>query len=184
LRQEAVALSAQRRRRADSQGSRGFASRRCKFEQARKDVMPISQRPLLLRRASLRGLCQARDLIREFYTEPVSLEDCAHEAGISAWHLLRSFRAVFGETPKEFHTRLRIEQARHLLTVTDRSVTDVCFDVGFSSLGTFSVLFKREVGCSPKDFRRKVRCWVTMPGYSPWVYVPSCFAERFGGWSK
>lgn len=146
--------------------------------------MPIPQRPSLLPVASLRRLCTARDLIRDCYTERVSLADCALEAGISPSHLLRSFRAVFGETPKEFHTRLRIEQAKHLLTVTDRSVTEVCFDVGFSSLGTFSVLFKRQVGYSPKDFRRRIRCWVTMPGYSPWVYVPSCFATRFGGWPK
>ncbi len=145
------------------------------FDQLKRQTLPV---------AALRRLCQARDLIRDCYTETVSLADCALEAGLSPWYLLRSFRAAFGETPKEFHTRLRIDQAKHLLTVTDRSVTEICFDVGFSSLGTFSVLFKRQVGYSPKDFRRKIRCWVTMPGYSPWIYVPSCFASRFGGSPK
>src|SRR5258708_2118027 len=103
------------------------------------NLHPQPRQPL----ASLVRICRARDLIREYYAEPVSLGDCALEAGLSPWHLLRTFRATFGETPKEYGTRLRLERARHLLTVTNRSVTEVCLDVGFSSLGTFSVLFKR-----------------------------------------
>jgi AraC-like DNA-binding protein len=131
---------------------------------------------------SLPRLCRARDLICDYYTEPVTLRDCALEAGLSPWHFLRTFRAVFGETPKELHTRLRIKQAKHLLTVTDRSITEVCFDVGFTSVGTFSTLFKRHTGYSPKGFRRGIRCWVTMPGDSAWITIPACFARRFGGW--
>ena len=73
--------------------------------------------------SSLARLCRARDLIRDCFTEPVTLGDCAAEARLSPWHLLRAFRATFGETPKEFLTRLRLEHARHLLTVTDRPVT-------------------------------------------------------------
>jgi AraC-like DNA-binding protein len=129
----------------------------------------------------LHRLCRARDLIRDCFNEPISLDDCAFEAGLSPWHLLRSFRAAFGETPKEYLTRLRLKQAQHLLTVSSRSVTEVCLDVGFSSLGTFSLLFKRHLGCSPKEFRKEVRGWVTVPGVAPWVYVPYCFASRFGG---
>jgi AraC-like DNA-binding protein len=109
------------------------------------------------------------------------LVDCADEAGLSPWHLLRSFRGAFGETPKEFLTRLRLERAQHLLTVTDRPVTEVCFDVGFSSLGTFSTLFKRAVGCPPTEYRRRVRPWVTAPGFRPWASIPSCFIRRFRG---
>lgn len=131
--------------------------------------------------AAWRRLCRARDLIRDCFSEPVSLEDCALEAEVSPWHLLRTFRTTFGETPKEYLTRLRLERARHLLTVTSRSVTEVCFDVGFSSLGTFSTLFHRHIGCSPREFRRRIRGWVTVPGKVPWVYVPFCFASRFGG---
>jgi AraC-like DNA-binding protein len=126
-------------------------------------------------------LCRARDLLRDCLAEPVTLADCAAEAGLSPWHLLRAFRDAFGETPREFLTRLRIERARHLLTVTGRSVTDVCLDVGFSSLGTFSTLFKRHVGDSPAQFRRRVRGWVAVPGAVPWAFIPACFARRFGG---
>jgi AraC-like DNA-binding protein len=129
----------------------------------------------------LARLCRARDLIRECYTGPVTLGDCAAEAGLSPWHLLRSFRAAFGETPKAFATRLRLERAKHLLTVTDRPVTEVCFDVGFSSLGTFCTRFKQAVGCPPAEYRRRVRPWVTAPGFVPWAAIPTCFARRFGG---
>jgi AraC-like DNA-binding protein len=125
-------------------------------------------------------VCRARDLIRDCFDEPITLDDCAIEAGLSPWHLLRAFRATFGETPKEYLTRLRLKQAQHLLTVSSRSVTEVCLDVGFSSLGTFSLLFKRHVGCSPREFRRGARGWVTVPGVAPWVYVPFCFARHFG----
>jgi AraC-like DNA-binding protein len=145
--------------------------------------MPLSSKHIASSARALPRICRARDLIREYYTAEVTLGDCAHEAGLSPWHLLRTFRDAFGETPKEFHTRLRLEQAKHLLTVTDRSITEICFDIGFSSVGTFSALFKRQVGIPPKAFRRKIRCWVTMPGFSPWAAVPTCFARRYGGWS-
>jgi AraC-like DNA-binding protein len=141
----------------------------------------IPQFRLADRLTPLARVCRARDLSRDSFDEPITLDDCALEAGLSPWHLLRSFRTAFGETPKEFLTRLRLARARHLLTITSRSVTEVCLDVGFSSLGSFTELFKRHNGCSPKEFRRQIRGWVSVPGMAPWVYVPFCFARRFGG---
>jgi len=145
--------------------------------------MPIAVTHNRVPAASLARVCRARDLIRECFTESVTLDDCALEAGLSPWHLLRSFRAAFGETPKEFLTRIRLDRARRLLAATGRSVTDVCLDVGFSSLGTFSVLFKRHVGCSPKEFRRQARGWVRVPGLSAWALVPCCFARHYGAFA-
>jgi AraC-like DNA-binding protein len=135
----------------------------------------------LIPRATLRKLCQARDLIRDCLAEPLTLPDIAQEVELSSWHLLRSFRVAFGETPHEFLTRLRIEAARNLLTVSSRSVTEVCFDVGFSSLGSFITLFTRVVGLSPGRYRRLVRSWVAVPGAHPWAFVPGCFACVLGG---
>jgi transcriptional regulator GlxA family with amidase domain len=129
---------------------------------------------------SLYKLCQVRDLMRECLDEPLTLEDLSAEADLSVYHLLRTFRAAFGETPHEYLTRLRLERAKELLTVSSRPVTDICFDVGFSSLGSFSTLFRRQVGLSPAEFRRRVRAWVTVPGRSPWAFVPFCFGQRFG----
>jgi transcriptional regulator GlxA family with amidase domain len=129
---------------------------------------------------ALNKLCQVRDLMRECLDEPLTLEELSIEADLSVYHLLRTFRAAFGETPHEYLTRLRLERAKELLTVSSRSVTDICFDVGFSSLGSFSTLFRRQVGLSPAEFRRRVRAWVSVPGRPPWVYVPFCFSQRFG----
>ena len=72
-----------------------------------------------------------------------------------------------GETPHEFLTRMRLERAKDLLTISSRPVTEICFDVGFTSLGSFSTLFRRQVGLSPAAFRRRVRAWVTVPGRHP-----------------
>jgi len=129
---------------------------------------------------SLYKLCQLRDLMRECLDEPLTLEDLSAEADLSVYHLLRSFRAAFGETPHEYLTRMRLERAKELLTISSRPVTEICFDVGFTSLGSFSTLFRRQVGLSPAEFRRRVRSCVSVPGRSPWAFVPYCFSQHFG----
>ena len=129
--------------------------------------------------ATLRKLCRVRDLLRDCLDEEIRLDDLSIEVDLSSWHLLRAFRTTFGETPHAFLTRMRLERARELLTVSSRPVTQICFDVGFTSLGSFSTLFRRAVGLSPSAFRRSVRTWVTVPGRHPWAFVPFCFAEHF-----
>lgn len=131
-------------------------------------------------RRTLYKLCKVRDLMRACLADELTLADLSVEADLSTWHFLRAFRDVFGETPHEFLTRIRIERAKDLLTVSSRSVTDVCLDVGFSSLGSFSTLFRRHVGMSPAEFRRRIRPWVTVPGRHPWLYIPFCFSQYFG----
>jgi AraC-like DNA-binding protein len=135
----------------------------------------------MLPHATFIKLCRARDLLRDCLGEPIALADAAEEADLSAWHFLRLFRQAFGETPHQFLTRLRIERAKDLLTVSGRSVTEICFDVGFSSLGSFSTLFARHVGASPVAFRRRMRTFVVSPGFHPWGVIPCCFAFMFGG---
>jgi AraC-like DNA-binding protein len=128
---------------------------------------------------TVRKLCQVRDLIQDCLEEELTLADLSLEADLSEWHFLRAFRQAFGETPKAYLTRLRLERAKELLTISSRSVTEICFDLGFSSLGSFSTLFRRQVGLSPAEFRRRVRAWVTVPGRYPWAYIPFCFAHHF-----
>ena len=130
--------------------------------------------------STFRKLCRARDLLRECYAEPIQLFDLAAETDLSEWHLLRIFRDAFGETPHQFLRRIRLEKAQTLLTVTSRSVTEVCLDVGFSSVGSFSTLFARRFGLSPREFRRQVRTMISVPGKHPWACVPFCFAWAFG----
>jgi AraC-like DNA-binding protein len=85
-------------------------------------------------------------------------------AYVSEAHFIRTFRAVFGETPHRYLQRRRVERSMFLLRETDRSVTDICFDVGFTSLGTFSRTFRAIVGETPSDYRK---------GHGP-VVAPNC----------
>ena len=98
------------------------------------------------------------------YAEPLDVRSVAAVAHISEAHFSRTFRAVFGETPHRYLQRRRVERSMFLLRETERSVTDVCLDVGFTSLGTFSRTFRQIVGESPSDYRA---------GNGP-IIVPNC----------
>jgi transcriptional regulator GlxA family with amidase domain len=115
---------------------------------------------------SNRRLLRARDAMDRRYAEPLDVPTLARIAYVSEAHFIRSFRATFGETPNRYLQRRRVERAMFLLRSTDRSVTDICMDVGFSSLGTFSRVFRDIVGESPSVYRRR----------GPLPDVPSCFA--------
>ncbi len=100
-----------------------------------------------------RRLLRARDAMDRAYAEPLDVRSVAAVAHVSEAHFIRSFRAVFGETPHRYLQRRRVERSMFLLRETDRSVTDICLDVGFSSLGTFSRTFREIIGESPSDYR-------------------------------
>ncbi len=100
-----------------------------------------------------RRLLRARDAMDRAYAEPLDIPAVAAVAHVSEAHFIRSFRAVFGETPHHYLQRRRVERSMFLLRETDRSVTDVCLDVGFTSLGTFSRTFRDIVGETPTAYR-------------------------------
>jgi AraC-like DNA-binding protein len=111
-----------------------------------------------------RRLLRARDAMDRSYAEPLDVRAVAAVAFVSEAHFIRSFRAVFGETPNRYLQRRRVERSMFLLRETDRSVTDVCLDVGFTSLGTFSRLFRQIVGETPSGYRM---------GHGP-IIAPNC----------
>src|SRR4029450_9657251 len=117
-------------------------------------------------------LLRARDAIDRDYAQPLDIPALARVALVSEAHFVRTFRATFGETPHRYARRRRVERAMALLRNTDRSVTDICWAVGFSSLGTFSRTFSDIVGRSPSAFRRQA------PEPGP---VPNCFTMS---WSR
>lgn len=129
--------------------------------------------------AALRRLARARDLIGDAYAEPLTLERIARESGLSRFHLLRAFRETFGETPAEHLRRVRIARAKELLG-RGAGVTEACFGVGFSSVGSFSALFSRSVGRSPEAWRRTVRGFGHVPVVLLSPHVPTCFAMFYG----
>ena len=103
------------------------------------------------------------------YAQPLDIPTLARIAHVSEAHFIRTFRATFGETPHRYLQRRRVERAMFLLRATDDSVTDICFDVGFGSLGTFSRTFRDIVGESPSEYRRR---GAAKP-------VPTCFAMAY-----
>jgi transcriptional regulator GlxA family with amidase domain len=115
---------------------------------------------------SNRRLLRARDAMDRAFAEPLDVPTLARIALVSEAHFIRSFRTTFGETPHRYLQRRRVERAMFLLRTTDRSVTDICMDVGFSSLGTFSRVFRDIVGEPPSSYR----------GRGPLPPVPTCFA--------
>jgi AraC-like DNA-binding protein len=105
----------------------------------------------------LATLRRVRDRIDREHARPLDVEALAADAGMSAGHLSRQFRAVYGESPYSYLMTRRVERAMALLRRGDLSVTDVCFAVGSSSLGTFSTRFSELVGMSPSEYRRRAR---------------------------
>ena len=103
----------------------------------------------------LARLRRVRDRMDREYAEPLDVEALARGAHMSAGHLSRAFKAAFGESPYQYLMTRRIERAMALLRLGELSVTEVCFKVGCSSLGTFSTRFTELVGVSPSVYRQE-----------------------------
>lgn len=118
----------------------------------------------------LARLRRVRDRIDREYAQPLDVEALARGAHMSAGHLSRRFRLAYGESPYGYLMTRRIERAMALLRRGDMSVTEVCFAVGCSSLGTFSTRFTELVGVPPSVYRRQVT--------RSTVGIPSCVARQ------
>ncbi|MEV3924767.1 helix-turn-helix transcriptional regulator [Actinomadura coerulea] len=124
-------------------------------------------------------LRRVRDRIDREYAQPLDVEALARGANISAGHLSRQFRQAYGESPYSYLMTRRIERAMALLRRGDLSVTDVCFAVGCSSLGTFSTRFTELVGMPPGAYRRQAAdaaAGLTSSGTA--AGVPSCLEKQ------
>ena len=117
-------------------------------------------------------LCRARSFIDECYDLPLDLREISKQACLSPYHFLRLFRDAFETTPHQYLIHRRIEKAKELLLSERLSVTDVCFEVGFESLGSFSTLFRRCVGDAPINYRQRE--------ITSRRQVPSCFLFMHG----
>jgi AraC-like DNA-binding protein len=126
-------------------------------------------------------LARSRDFLAARSQQEVLLADAASMACLSKFHYLRMFRETFQETPRQFLQRRRMEMARHLLASTDRSIIDICLDVGYQSVGSFTTLFHESTGCTPSEYRRRTRPkqfairWAPQP-----PFIPSCFMAHYG----
>lgn len=116
-------------------------------------------------------------MIDERFAEPLSVEEVARLVGISPYHFIRLFRRAFGCTPGRYLRERRLTRARQLLASTDLPVTDICFAVGFESLGSFCTLFRRSQGETPAAFRAR---HVMRKASAPSPFIPGCFLRMSG----
>jgi len=116
-------------------------------------------------------LSRARSFIDESYQLPLDLNEISKQACLSRYHFLRLFRDTFETTPHQYLIQKRIEKAKELLRLRSLSVTDVCFEVGFESLGSFSSLFRKCVGDPPSGYRQRER--------ESLKKIPGCFLMMF-----
>lgn len=134
----------------------------------------------MLQKDLLHMLCLARDKLRLMQDSPLSVQQIADEVGMSLYHFIRLYKAVFGETPNQYQIRMRLEKAKLLLVASDLSITDVCMEVGYSSLGTFSDLFSRRFGMAPSVYRQKFRPVEASCSEVPRQFIPDCFSLMGG----
>ena len=123
-----------------------------------------------------RRLLRARDAMDRSYADAMDVEALARSVHLSRAHFIRSFRETFGETPHRYLQRRRLERAMRLLRETDLPVTEICLDVGFTSLGTFSRTFGEIVGTSPRAYREREQA---APLAAIRAGVPGCMAAQW-----
>ena len=110
----------------------------------------------------------ARLLLDRSYDAPITIEDLSRKVALSPYYLIRAFRHVYKQTPHQYLVGLRIARAKELLRNSDLSITEICAAVGFESLGSFSTLFRKVAGLSPRAYRIS-----SQPTPNP-IYIPLC----------
>jgi AraC-like DNA-binding protein len=126
-----------------------------------------------------RRLVQAKLFIDAHYADSIDLDNIADEAYFSKFHFIRLFKNIYRRTPHQYLVFVRIEKARELLKAGG-PVSEVCYAVGFESLGSFSGLFKRMVGITPSTYsiqQQEIKAQIVQ---APLSFIPGCFAEKIG----
>jgi AraC-like DNA-binding protein len=122
-----------------------------------REVETIPAMRAVTREELYRRIHYAREYAAALFTTSITLDDMAQVAGLSPNHLLRTFKQVFDQTPYQYVIARRVAYAQELLRSTDQPITDICFAVGFASLGSFSWWFRQRVGVSPTSYRWQSR---------------------------
>jgi AraC-like DNA-binding protein len=121
----------------------------------------------------------AKVFIDENFREPIDLDLLSREACLSRYHFHRLFTRIYQITPHQYLTRKRIGQARQSLAGKDFTIMEICNDIGFESIGSFSSLFKKENGYAPLNYRRRAWHKEQQAQQQPRSFIPHCFIENF-----
>lgn len=116
----------------------------------------------------------ARRLLDRGYAAPITINQLSDEVALSPYYLIRLFRRIYRQTPHQYLIQVRIARAKELLSGSDLNVTEICADVGFESLGSFSALFRKVVGISPSAYRRSSQTLQKS------AYIPLCACLAHG----
>jgi AraC-like DNA-binding protein len=133
----------------------------------------------MLNRDIYKRLFKAKEFIDDSFSEPINLDEIARKANFSRFHFLRLFQKVYNTTPHRYLTDKRIEKAKQLLKSDSINVTEICFEVGFESLGSFSTLFNKNTGFSPTAYREEILRKVLVSVRFPEKLIPGCFLSFY-----
>jgi AraC-like DNA-binding protein len=126
-------------------------------------------------------IVDAKVFIDDHFDSPIDLDAIAGEACLSRYHFHRLFRRIYKRTPHQYLTFKRIDHARRILAAVDCTVGEVCMQVGFESIGSFSMLFKREIGVAPGEYRSAFKLSRAMAQEQPRRVIPFCFIAEIVG---
>ena len=124
-------------------------------------------------------IAAAKVFIDDNYQESIDLEEISQQAFLSRFHFHRLFTKIYRRTPHQYLTRKRLDKAKNLLS-ENKAVTEVCNEVGFESIGSFSVLFKKEIGFAPQYYRNMAWLKKQKQKEQPKIAIPHCFIESYG----
>ena len=123
-------------------------------------------------------IVMAKLYMDENFHESIDLDRISREACLSRYHFHRLFTRIYRRTPHQYLTRKRVEQARQWLAGEDLTVSEICNNVGFESIGSFSVLFKKEIGFAPQYYRNQAWLKKRQSLQQPRSFIPHCFIEQ------
>jgi AraC-like DNA-binding protein len=124
-------------------------------------------------------IVSAKIFMDENFDQPLDLDSISRQSCISRFHFHRLFTRIYRKTPHRYLTQKRIDNARQLLAENDLSVSEICSNVGFESIGSFSILFKKEIGFAPQYYRNLAFKKKKLAKEQPQRFIPHCFIETF-----
>lgn len=116
----------------------------------------------------------ARAYLDANYASAITIQYVSREAALSPYHFIRLFCRVYKQTPHQYLIQRRVDRAKELLRSSELSITEICLEIGFESLGSFSTLFRKSTGLSPREYRKKA----TKPAHPS--TIPLCVCLRYG----